>query len=166
MMGGEIKVESELGKGATFSFYIDSEVIASSERNNFEGLKGKHLVLASPHKPTLQVLSSTCDGWGVWTKSTSDMDELDEILNTSMVPDLLVIDARLVDDNLTLLKYVREKYTAEELPIVVLSLPEDAVELSKHKALGLRFLLRPLQLSRFADADFEPRTSAGGFRNQ
>ncbi len=162
MMGGEIKVESESGKGATFSFYIDSEVIASSERNNFEGLKGKHLVLASPHKPTLQVLSSTCDGWGVWTKSTSDMDELYEILNTSMVPDLLVIDARLVDDNLTLLKYVREKYTAEELPIVVLSLPEDAVELSKHKALGLRFLLRPLQLSRFADAilNREPQREA------
>ncbi len=152
MMDGEIKVESEPGQGATFSFHFDTEAIVNAEKHNFEGLKGKHLVLASPHKPTLSVLSSTCDGWGVWSKSTSDMDELYEILSTSMVPDLLVIDARLVDDNLTVLKYVRDKYSIAELPIIVLSLPEDAVELSKHKALGLRFLLRPLQLSRFADA--------------
>jgi CheY-like chemotaxis protein len=104
-------------------------------------------------------LSATCDSWGVWTKATTDIDELHEILSTSMVPDLLVIDARLIDNNLAILKYVRDKFGPEQLPIIVLSLPEDAVELSKHKALGLRYLLRPLQLSRFADAilDREPQ---------
>ncbi len=152
MMGGEISIQSELGKGSTFTFWIDSEPAAGGERVATPGLKGKHIVLASPHRPTLNVLSSTCDSWGVWSKTTDQEDELLELLNTSMVPDMLVIDARMIDSQLSIIKKARERFSVDELSIVVLSLPEDAVELSKHKQLGLKFLLRPLMLSKFMDA--------------
>jgi signal transduction histidine kinase/ligand-binding sensor domain-containing protein/DNA-binding response OmpR family regulator/HPt (histidine-containing phosphotransfer) domain-containing protein len=152
MMDGEISVDSESGKGSTFSFWVESDPIAKSEPTPIAGLKGKHLVVASPHRPTLNVISSTCDTWGVWTKTTSDLEELQELLTSSMVPDMLLIDARMIDRQLSVLKYARELHTPEQLPIVILSLPEDVVELSKHKALGLKFLLRPLHLSRLVDA--------------
>jgi signal transduction histidine kinase/ligand-binding sensor domain-containing protein/CheY-like chemotaxis protein len=163
MMGGEITVDSEVGKGTTFQFWIDSDAVPNADRIPPAGLKGKHLVLASPHRATLNTLTMTCDSWGVWTKATDDSDDLKEILSTGMVPDMLLIDARMVDAQRSILQYARQKFDATQLPIVVLCLPDDAVAMSKHKELGLKFLLRPLQLSRLADVimNREPQRETG-----
>lgn len=154
MMGGKINVESEVGKGSHFYFHIDSPILPS-ESIGYEGLKSKHVVLATNHALTLSVIKNACDDWGVWTKTCVNANELNATLETAKGLDHLIIDVRMIDDNLQILKQIRDKFSADVLPITVLGLPEDAVEISRHKHLGLRFLLRPLIISRLADCILE-----------
>ena len=154
MMGGKVAVKSTVGEGTTFSLYLDSPILPSESRG-YENLKSKHVVLATNHALSMKVMENACENWGMWTKNCATPEALKSILETAKGLDHLVIDVRMIDDDLKLLKAIRDKFSKEELPVTVLGLPEDAVEISRHKQLGLRFLLRPLLLSRFADSILE-----------
>jgi signal transduction histidine kinase/ligand-binding sensor domain-containing protein/CheY-like chemotaxis protein len=150
MMDGRIWVESEPGVGTTFQFEIDVEPLPDERPANAE-LKRKHLLLAGPHRPTLDVLLAYAESWGAWSRSAHTLERLEDIIEAGHEFDHMVLDARLVDKDLSLVRKIRATYPETKLPITLLCLPEDAVELSKHKQLGLQFLLRPLKASRLAD---------------
>jgi signal transduction histidine kinase/ligand-binding sensor domain-containing protein/CheY-like chemotaxis protein/HPt (histidine-containing phosphotransfer) domain-containing protein len=150
MMHGRIWAESVLGEGATFQFEVEVERLPDERPANAE-LKRKHLLIAGPHRPTLDVLLAYAESWGAWSRSAHTRERLDDILEAGHEFDHMILDARLVDKDLSLVRKVRSIYPEAKLPITLLCLPEDAVELSKHKQLGLQFLLRPLKSSRLAD---------------
>lgn len=150
MMNGRIWVESELGTGTTFQFEIEVDTVADERPANAE-LKRKHLLIAGPHQPTLDVLLAYAESWGAWSRSANSRARLEETIEAGHEFDHMILDARLVDKDLSLVRKIRAVYPEAKLPITLLCLPEDAVELSKNKQLGLQFLLRPLKASRLAD---------------
>ena len=151
MMGGKIWAESTLGKGTSFQFEIDVDCIGADRFSAPSDLKRKHLLVAGPHRPTLDVLLAYTESWGAWTRSAQNREGLEEIIEAGHEFDHMILDARLVDKDLSLIKMIRRHYSEEKLPITLLCLPEDAVELSRHKSLGLQVLLRPLKPSRLVD---------------
>lgn len=154
MMGGKISVKSTVNQGTTFQLALESPILPSESRG-YENLKSKHVVLATNHPLTLKVMENACENWGIWTKTCSTPAALESILETAKGLDHLIIDVRMIDDELKVLKLIRDKFTKAELPVTVLGLPEDAVEISRQKQLGLRFLLRPLLISQLADSILE-----------
>jgi len=155
MMHGDIWVESEEGNGTQFLFYLDVELPAEAQPTQPEGIAGQHLVLASPHGPTLSVMKAYCDAWGVWTKSASNGDELEEILELSSGYDHLVLDAKSMMSDEGLLEDLRDQYDPAELPITILCTPEEAIELSHQKDLGLSLMLKPFKPSHLIKALLE-----------
>lgn len=147
LMHGSIWVESQEGQGTNFLFYLEVELPDGPQPTQPEGIAGQHLVLATPHAPTMEIMKSYCDAWGVWTKTAVNGDELEEILELSSGYDHLVLDARNLIEDEDLLEDLREQYAPEELPITVLCTPEEAIELSHQKDLGLSLLLKPFKPS-------------------
>lgn len=158
MMGGEIWAESKVNYGTTFHFHLDVEV--QEQVVVPEELSGMHMVIASPHQPTLATLNAYCESWGIWVKTASNVDSLASILERARGFDHLLVDARMLDPELGLIRELRERFDAEELPVTLLCLPEDVVELSKHRAMGLQFLLRPLKPMRLIPLLLDEEISA------
>lgn len=147
MMDGEISVKSRLGEGTTFFFHVNAELGPIPESQPWEELKGMHLVLGSNHSPTLSVLKDYCEAWGVWTKSASNLTQLEQVLESARGFDHVVLDARILSDGLDIIEEIREHFDPEELPITILATPAEAMPLTHHKQLGFRLLLRPLKPS-------------------
>ncbi|MEM6273455.1 MAG: two-component regulator propeller domain-containing protein [Bacteroidota bacterium] len=146
MMGGKIWVESQVNVGTTFQFYLEVKVYEKEPPP--EELSGMHIVVASSHPPTLDVLNTYAESWGIWVKSADSVAGLISILARGRGFDHVIIDARMLDPELSLVRDLRERFDPAALPVTLLCLPEDAVELSRHKQLGLGFLLRPLKPRR------------------
>ena len=151
MMKGKIWAESKLGEGTNFHVEIPFESPDQEKHSAPAELKKMHLLIASSHQPTLDILLSHTESWGAWARSANNTADLIKILEAGHEYDHMMLDARLLDKELSLLKRIRSLYPGEKLPLTLLCLPEDAVELSRHKSLGLNFLLRPLKASRLID---------------
>ncbi len=147
MMNGKIWVESKEGEGTDFLFYLDVDLPEGAINSQPEGIIGQHLVLATPHQPTMEVMKSYCDAWGVWFKTAKNGEELADVLQLSKGYDHLVMDARCLDFEPELLETIREQYTPSELPITILCVPEQAMELTHQKDLGISLLLKPFKPS-------------------
>lgn len=152
MMGGKLDVESEVSVGTTFRFNIVGEGLSENSPNIFQELKGMHLVIASPHKPTLETIGSYCEDWGVWTRIAESAEGILSTLQSGHGYDTLVVDARMLNPELDLLRDIREEFTPDELALVVYGLPQNALQWKHQKeSIGFHFLQRPFKPSHFAN---------------
>ena len=151
MMDGEIRVESSLGKGTTFFFDIEAQVLPATGEAPWEEVKGMHLVLATNHKPTLQIIRAYCEAWGVWIKTAGDRSQLEQVLESASGYDLLLLDARILETAPNLLAEIRQQYSPDELPITLLAAPSEAMPLTHQKHLGFSIMLRPFKPSLFIE---------------
>ncbi|MEM7038312.1 MAG: response regulator, partial [Bacteroidota bacterium] len=131
-----------------FFFHIDSPPANEFSPEIPAALRKLRLFVASAHRSSREILSTYCKSWGVWTKSAKDVREIERILENEHEFDHMGLDARLLDTQMNLLRRIRDRHSAESLPITLLCQPEDALELGKHRHFGLRFLLRPLKPSQ------------------
>ncbi|MCB1727498.1 MAG: response regulator, partial [Gammaproteobacteria bacterium] len=144
LLGGEIRLVSEPGKGAEFSLLlpaISSEdairaaapaypVVSAAEEETEPtplGLQNQHVLLMEPDVRSQLRLSGLLRGWGMHLHLADDLDEAIETLDELDRVDFLLIDALMPDDGacVTIRKLREHLGTAT---VVVGLIPADRVD--------------------------------------
>lgn len=133
MMGGEIGIESEEGKGATFwftgEFTLQKGVETSTHfpHKMLQELQGKRVLTVSGNEVCRKAIHSFLEGWGCkcsHTKSVIEtIDTLDDALDAGKAFDLLLPIADFTGPNmLELATQVRRESFAKRIPILLISI--------------------------------------------
>ena len=102
IMGGEIRLQSELGEGSTFEFTIDVEAVHEATAPLMPGLNGRRVLLAVANDALRAHLAAQLGGFDVKVESADGAAGtkacLQRAADAAKPYDFLILDARLADD--------------------------------------------------------------------
>lgn len=153
MMGGRIWVDSELGRGSTFSFSIAAqaaEVIADPVmQEHLSLLVNKRLLIVDDNRVSRQNLVIQARHWGMTVQPFATGLEALECLRQGQRFDLAIVDHQLPDlDGLSLASTIRQRLPEHSLPIILLTAPNQPLETVQ----GTHCLSKPVKQSQFYNA--------------
>ncbi|EIJ36833.1 hybrid sensor histidine kinase/response regulator [Thiothrix nivea] len=157
MMGGRIWVKSILNKGSRFHFTIRTRATEGSlklfHHSNIPSLSGKHLLLVTNSLTSAQSVQDFCARWGAKADiKTSAADAINRIAGES-VYDIVLVDSNLPEDSaLEVAGYVRQRYSKQELPLILIAPPNDLLPRETVRELYNLYLTKPVTRSRLFDS--------------
>jgi PAS domain S-box-containing protein len=133
LMGGTIAVDSEVGRGSTFTFNIRTKAAAvpaeAHQRESVPGLTNRVILLVDDNSTNLEIVTDLCRHWGFIAQAAKSAREALDWLRKGSQCDLAIIDAVMEEmGGLELGKEIRKLRSADQLPIVLLIAPWDRVE--------------------------------------
>ncbi|RNL64753.1 response regulator [Zhongshania marina] len=131
LMGGELEVESELGKGSTFSFSLivdkvaDQELIEAGRRVIAPECRNLHILVVDDNASARQIISGICESLGWTTVETESGAKAVELIAESLVSgkrfDIAFIDWMMPNmDGWETAKAIRNLGESSELPRLVM----------------------------------------------
>lgn len=126
MMGGQMAVESEEGKGSTFSFAILVEAVGSRPRPWMQpgrpSLTGRRLLVVDDNATNRRILTELASGWGMEARAATSGPEALSWLRDGDLFDVAVLDMHMPEmDGSMLAREIRKLRTADAMPLVLLS---------------------------------------------
>lgn len=128
VMGGEITLESKIGKGSVFSFELEffaQQVVAKSQAATLIQAKqfaGKRILIAEDNPVNVFVLSQFLHKWEVFTEVAINGEEAIKMLNEQTF-DLILMDVHMpVKDGIQTTKEIRSSHhTWRNIPIIAIT---------------------------------------------
>ena len=158
MMGGELWVNSTVGKGSTFGFKIKLEAYGKVRQSCFSSghdkLKQKQLLIVDSNKTSRRYLSLQATSWHLKVIAVSSASAALKILSEGNAFDGIVVSEPLLDvDGKTLAAHIREFEGYRETPLIRLQKRKKSdcktIEAQDDKT---RLLKKPVRRSRFYNA--------------
>lgn len=127
MLGHGISVRSKPNKGSVFHVLVDrSSKGALKHRSSaikpskpFKDIKNKSILCVDNNLQTLDAMAELMTSWNYNVRTASDVSEIDSLLETEFVPDILVVDYQL-NNNKTGLEFVSSYFERLEKEIAVI----------------------------------------------
>lgn len=124
LMGGQIKVSSESGKGSTFSFNIvtraSQEHLKTYVHQNMSGLEGKRVLVVDDNQTNRNILKGQLEQWKLAAVLANSGEEGLKILSESQSFDLVISDMQMPEmDGVQFAKSAKAKFPS--IPIILLS---------------------------------------------
>lgn len=113
LMGSEIKVKSELGKGSTFNFTLYLEVVSDTSEQYFGIFSGKNILLILNLDKRFITLMNYLLYWGFEPIITSTQEEISLLISENKKFDFLIIDRDLTFMDLSTVLSLIEKLKKE-----------------------------------------------------
>ncbi len=126
MMGGRIWVDTEVGKGSTFSFTAIAEAVKCAAVTELKvtqpQLVGKRMLVVDDNATSCQMLVQQGQAWGMLTRVARSGSEALTLLRQGEPFDLVLLDKQMPGmDGLALAAEIRKQPTHQRLPLVLLT---------------------------------------------
>ncbi|KAA3664380.1 MAG: response regulator, partial [Chloroflexi bacterium] len=149
MMGGNIWVESEEGKGSTFHFTVVTSV-ANGERHVYTQktqphLAGKRLLIVDDNETNRKILMKQAKLWQMLPQAVESGPEAIKLLQQGELFDCAILDMQMPEmDGIMLAAEIRKLRDEKTLPLVMLSSIGDRDEF-KESNYFVAFLTKPIK---------------------
>jgi PAS domain S-box-containing protein len=139
MMGGEIWVESEIGKGSTFNFTITVKKSAAQEAPEYEfdtdSLQGAKVLIVDDNETNRMILRKQTESWHMTPIIATSGEEALAILETRRDISVAILDMQMPDmDGEMLAQNIRKFKSPDMLPLIMIT------------SMGLQKSLNPTRL--------------------
>lgn len=154
MMGGDIRVSSQLGQGSTFSFYVQLYTLVDGPafvQSLVDFWTGQTLLLVDDNASSRKVLSQQLQTLGL---NTAAVDGAAQALHS---PQLRQARAALIDvnmpdiDGFALAAQLRQLFSAAQMPIIMMGALSEQVSQEQLDAQSIQgFLVKPVDVNELA----------------
>lgn len=126
LMGGDVSVTSEEGKGSTFSFSIVAEKVAPPEKARVTPIgqlkPGARLLIVDDIQTNRVILRRIIEGWGAVAVDVAKPSEAIALLRSGQAFDAAILDMQMpIVDGIDLAQMVRSEPGHSDLPILLYS---------------------------------------------
>ena len=150
LMGGEIKVRSELGKGSEFSFNINFPVTETPEVLPMHDVSGLNILIVDDNETNLRILKEQTKPSGIISTVVSNADEAIEALESAHQSDdqydAIILDYCMPEiDGAELGKSILSNPNTSNIPLVLLTSSGHSGDLNRFQELGFSgYLTKPV----------------------
>ncbi|MCD4672068.1 MAG: response regulator [Anaerolineaceae bacterium] len=156
LMGGDMTVESKVGEGSSFSFWIQIEEASQQTILNFPEYDGlltnKKVLVLETHPASQQFFVELLSKWGMQVKLSINDADAETLSNELSTFDVVLIEASLLEsDALKDLQKICEEIKILQIPVIVMAIA-GAASSPIEKLCATAWLNKPVKASRLFDA--------------
>lgn len=149
LMDGQIKIQSEPGKGSAFSFKINLPLAEAPEALRMHSLEGTHLLLVDDNQTNLTILEEQFKSEGIKTVATQSPTNVLEILRASLKSepfDAIILDFCMPQlDGAELGKKILADAALKHIPLILLTSAGQRGDLKRFEEIGFAgYLSKPV----------------------